>query len=94
MCKARDKLDPQAFRDVHVAVLVPFEERATLWQGHRVFAVDGSRFNLPKTLQQAAFRRPSPDAACPQGLVSCLYRLQDLPYAPISPWGALKGGFA
>ncbi len=77
MCKARDKLDPQAFRDVHAAVLESFEATATLWNGHRVFAVDGSKFNLPKTLQPDGFKRPSPNAAYPQGLVSCLYRLQD-----------------
>ena len=89
MCKARDKLDPQAFRDVHAAVLAPFEEGATTWNGHRVFAVDGSRFNLPKTLQQAGFRRPSPNAAYPQGLVSCLYRLLDkVPYdVDLAPGG-------
>jgi len=69
MCKARDKLDPQAFRDLHAAVLEPFEESATTWCGHRVFAVDDSRFNLLRTLQQEAFKRPAPNAACPQGLV-------------------------
>ena len=74
MCKARDKLDPQAFRDVHATVIESFEETATLWNGHRVFAVDGSTFNLPKTLQPDGFKRPSPHAATPQGLASTAYR--------------------
>ncbi len=89
MCKARDKLDPQAFRDVHAAVLESFEATATRWNGHRVFAVDGSKFNLPKTLQPDGFKRPSPNAAYPQGLVSCLYRLQDkIPYdVELAPGG-------
>ena len=87
MCKARDKLDPQAFRDVHTAVLESFEATATRWNG--VFAVDGSKFNLPKTLQPDGFKRPSPNAAYPQGLVSCLYRLQDkIPYdVELAPGG-------
>ena len=81
MCKARDKLNPQAFRDVHAALLESFEATATLWNGHRVFAVDVRQFNLPKTLQPDGFQRPSPHAASPQGLVSCLYRLHDkIPY--------------
>ena len=74
MRKARDKLDPEAFRDVHTAVLEQFEGTTTTWKSHRVFAVDVRQFNLPKALQQAAFKRPSPNAADPQGLVSCLYR--------------------
>ena len=89
MCKARDKLDPQAFRDVHTAILEPFEKNATTWNGHRVFAIDGSKFNLPKTLQQETFKRPAPNAAYPQGLVSCLYRLHDkVPYdVDLAPHG-------
>ncbi len=76
-------------RAVHTALLESFEENATLWNGHRVFAVDGSKFNLPKTLQPDGFKRPSPNAAYPQGLVSCLYRLQDkLPYdVDLAPGG-------
>ncbi len=41
------------------------------------------------TLQPDGFKRPSPNAATPQGLVSCLYRLQDkLPYdVDLAPGG-------
>ncbi len=78
---------------MHAALLESFEENATLWNGHRVFAVDGRTFNLPPlpfpTLQPDGFKRPSPNAATPQGLVSCLYRLQDkLPYdVDLAPGG-------
>lgn len=77
MCKARDKLDACAFKDLHHALLGHFGLDDNPWLGHRVFAVDGSRINLPKGLQQEQYVRPSPNAAWPQGLVSCLYRLHD-----------------
>jgi len=51
MGKARDTRDAQAFRDGHAAVLAPFAATATRWKGHRVFAIDGSKVTLPKTLQ-------------------------------------------
>jgi len=34
-----------------VSALAPFEEGTTTWNGHRVFAIDGSKVTLPKTLQ-------------------------------------------
>jgi len=46
-----DPHDPQAFRPrtsaVHATRLESFEETATLWNGHRVFAVEDRTFNLP-----------------------------------------------
>ena len=46
------------------------------WQGHRVFAVDGTCLNLPRGLVHEGWRTPVDGAHYPQGLVSCLYRLQ------------------
>ncbi len=46
------------------------------WQGHRVFAVDGRSLNLPRGLVHEGWRTPVDGTHYPQGLVSCLYRLQ------------------
>ena len=45
------------------------------WKGHRLFAVDGTKLNLPRPLVAAGYRTPS-DNAYSQGLLSCLYRLR------------------
>ena len=49
------------------------------WQqrhGYRIFAVDGSKLNLPRPLAQEGYRTPSSNAHYPQGLLSCLYQLR------------------
>ena len=43
-----------------------------LWKGHRLFAVDGSKLNLPRPLLQAGYKLPAHAAHYPQGLLSCL----------------------
>ena len=78
VCKARAKLDEAVFKTLHARIL----ERAglhgagTLWKGHAIFAVDGSKMNLPRPLVGEGYRRPAPHVHYPQGLVSCLYRLR------------------
>ena len=71
---ARAKIHPQAFLRVHRAVLqhAPRDDPRALWQGHRVFAVDGSKLNLPRPLLHDGYRLPSETAHNPQGLLSCL----------------------
>ena len=46
------------------------------WQGHRIFAIDGSRINLPRPLLRCGYKTPSDNAHYPQGLLSCLYQLK------------------
>ncbi len=78
ICKARAKVDEEVFRRFHRAVLaqVPRDSPAALWHGHRAFAVDGSKLNLPRPLVHDGYRTPSPTAHYPQGLLSCLYQLR------------------
>ena len=78
ICKARAKVAAAVFRQAHRALLaqVPRDAPGTLWRGHRVFAVDGSKLNLPRPLEQAGYRRPCDAAYYPQGLLSCLYQLR------------------
>ena len=74
ICKARAKVHEDLFLDLHREIL----RRGCAdrrWKGHRTFAVDGTRMNLPRPLAEAGYRAPTPGACYPLGLVSCLYRL-------------------
>ena len=46
------------------------------WRGHRAFAVDGSKLNLPRPLVRDGYRQPAEAAHYPQGLLSCLFQLR------------------
>ena len=61
-------------RSRHARKVRPDTDRR--WQGHRVFAVDGSSLNLPRGRVHEGWRTPVDGAHYSQGLVSCLYRLQ------------------
>ena len=75
MCRARARVDPQAFRDLHREILAQAPERP-LWKGRRVFGIDGAKVNLPRQLAGAGYSTPGDSAHYPQGLVSCLYELE------------------
>ena len=78
ICDARAKVRDQAFRDIHRAILAraPADNPRWLWRGHRAFAVDGSKLNLPRPLLHNGYRTPSDSSHYPQGLLSCLYQLR------------------
>ncbi len=75
MVRARRKVRPEVFRQFHAEILLRAERPGPLWNGHRVFAVDGSKLNLPRPLLEAGYALPNAQAHYPQGLLSCLYRL-------------------
>ncbi len=75
MVRARRKVQPGVFLQFHAEILLRADQPGPLWQGHRVFAVDGSKLNLPRPLLAAGYALPSEQAHYPQGLLSCLYRL-------------------
>ena len=78
--------EPRAGQDPPASVLArppravlqhaPRDDPRALWRGHRVFAVDGSKLNLPRPLLRDGYRLPSETAHYPQGLLSCLYQLR------------------
>ena len=76
MCKARPKVDETVFQQFHAEILRCADQPGPAWLGHRFFAVDGSKLNLPRPLRDAGYTTPSEQAHYPQGLLSCLYRLQ------------------
>ena len=76
MCRARAKVDENVFRSVHAEIL----KRASsppAWRGHRLFAIDGSKLNLPRPLIRCGYRTPSDTSHYPQGLLSCLVQLPE-----------------
>ena len=71
MSKARPKLDENVFKQFHAEILRRAEQPGPRWRGHGVFAVAGCQLNLPAPLTAAGYDPPGP-----QGLLSCLLRLQ------------------
>jgi hypothetical protein len=74
IAKARARVHEDVFRELHREILA-HDTRGPDWNGHRTFAVDGSKINLPRPLADAGYPLPNDGAHYPQGLLSCLYRL-------------------
>ena len=75
-CEARQKISEDIFKDLNRSLLKNWEEKRNLnrWLGLRVFAVDGSRVNIPRELTSSGFKIYDEDRRhYPQGLLSCLY---------------------
>ena len=80
---ARRKLDETIFKTLNSKIIAAYEQDLgeQYWKGHRLFAVDGSKINLPRQLLNKPYKTPSDNAYYPQGLVSCLYQLKTrIPY--------------
>ncbi len=79
-CTARKKLDETAFKQINRRVIATYaqqyQDNSYRWLGHRIFAVDGSKVNLPRSLLSSGYKLPSDKACYPQGLLSCLYQLK------------------
>lgn len=71
---AREKLDEAAFKTLHKEILAHSTDDPR-WKGHRVFATDAAKINLPRELAKRGYRRPHQNAHYPQGMISALYRL-------------------
>jgi hypothetical protein len=82
-CAARKKLDEAIFASANQRILATYASQGPpyTWRTHRLFAVDGSKLNLPRELHAAGYPLPSESAHYPQGLLSCLYQLESrLPF--------------
>lgn len=83
LCQARKKVDESLFKEIHKKILetVHMDPEQIAWKGHRLFAVDGTRINLPRELLKAGYPQVSHLTYYPQGLVSCVYQLKSqIPY--------------
>ncbi|MDP3889475.1 MAG: IS4 family transposase [bacterium] len=76
-CNARKKLDEGVFKTLNLEIIQAYgtQQENLLWKTHRIFAVDGSKINLPKQLLNFSYKTPSDNAHYPQGMLSCLYQL-------------------
>lgn len=80
---ARKKLDESIFKELNTRIIKTYDtdQGDQRWKGHRLFAVDGTKLNLPRQLLNKPYTLPSDNAYYPQGLVSCLYQLKSkIPY--------------
>jgi len=83
-CEARKRFKADTFKEINTRVLGIYEQHIDkredyLWKGRRVFAVDGSKINLPRETMnedKGKYRLPCKRAFYPQGLLSCIYRLK------------------
>ena len=77
ICEARQKLPPDIFTLLNQAVLSSYtqDNSLELWRGHRVFAVDGSKINLPRQLINHGYKAPNHYQYYPKGQMSTLYHL-------------------
>ena len=78
-CQARKKLDESVFKELNRKIFDTYAVQAQtndLWFGRRVFAVDGSKINLPPPLLAAGYPTAGGNHHYAQGLLSCLYELK------------------
>jgi hypothetical protein len=79
-CAARRKLDEAVFKEINREIIETYSDQAKhesyKWLGHRIFAVDGSRINLPRGLLGCGYKLLSDSSYYPQGLLSCLYQVK------------------
>jgi hypothetical protein len=84
LTQARSKLDETIFKVLNKRIISAYEEetnKSYRLNNQRIFAVDGSKINLPRELIEEGYKTPSDNAHYPQGLVSCLYQLKSkIPY--------------
>jgi hypothetical protein len=80
MHEARQKVDESIFQLINDQLFKQAERRfltpEKLWFGRRLFAVDGSKINLPTELYSQGFNIISNSANNPQELMSCCYNIQ------------------
>ena len=80
ICAARKKLDEAGFKHINQKIIETYaaqgKDASYRWLGHRIFAVDGSKLNLPRSLVKCGYKLPSDKSNYPQGLLSCLYQVK------------------
>ena len=69
LCEARKKLPEEVFIELNKAIVGRQVESIsqTRWCGHRIFASDGSKINVPHELLLSGYTAPNKDQYYPQG---------------------------
>jgi len=82
--EARKKFSPTVFKQIARAINKLYDDNIGdkeeyKWFGRRIFAIDGSKVNVPRDLmkvEKGDYKLPCSHAFYPQGLISCLYQLK------------------
>jgi len=82
--EARKRFSPTIFKQIASATNELYEDtigdkEEYKWFGRRIFAIDGSKVNVPRDLlkvENGDYKLPCSHAFYPQGLISCLYQLK------------------
>lgn len=80
MCEARQKMPETIFQKLNEEILLYWKQTkpAATWRGHRIFATDGSRLNLPHELSREGYKIQDKERRhYPTGLLSTLYNLSE-----------------
>jgi hypothetical protein len=81
---ARYKVGWSIFRKVLHLIVAAYDDlfdQKFRWKGHRLFAIDGSKINVPHGLKAIKYRASSNNSYYPLALVTTLFRLKSLmPY--------------
>ena len=76
ICKALARMHEDAFHVLHRYAFAQYPQDPN-WNRHRTFAVDGSKFSLPRWLVGDGCLLPNDGVHYLQGLLPCLYRLDN-----------------
>lgn len=80
ICEARQKMPETVFQKINDELLLQWHKIkfTPAWRGHRIFAVDGSRLNLPRELIKDGYNICDEKYRhYPTGLLSVLYNLNE-----------------
>lgn len=79
ICEARQKLPSSVFTILNREIVETYRENglALTWKGHRIFASDGCKINLPHQLIDYGYHAPNKYQHYPKGLMSTIYDLQN-----------------
>lgn len=77
--EARNKLDANIFKEINTKVLDIYKELDRpqhKWHGYNLYAVDGSKVFVPRSLFGFGYAAATTNRYYPQALVSCLYQVK------------------
>jgi hypothetical protein len=80
LCEARQKLPESVFKTLSNELIKLWHKQRTTptWNGHKVFAIDGSKINAPRGLLNYGYKIVKDTTRhYPAGMMSCMYNLQE-----------------
>lgn len=80
VCEARQKLPEIVFKSLNNELIELWHQHRNMqtWNGHKVFAIDGSKLNMPTGLLKYGFKISERRGRhYPNGMMSCLYNLHE-----------------